>query len=173
MTVCEETRQELPEQPKQTEHVLQNSHMEYDNNRTQGTSQARREQRLQEKKCMNYQEETITEFSTENPYTKELSLGINLDDEKTEQPNTKIEANGSSPNNEEMEQPRTETEMNNSTKSTQFILSEETIQKKAALNTQEIWQENGLHDPMASLYNNMPMVTMLTNTKQEDSDGFK
>ncbi|CAG8805165.1 8353_t:CDS:1, partial [Cetraspora pellucida] len=49
----------------------------------------------------------------------------------------------------------------------------ETIQKEAALNTQEIWQENGLHDLMASLYNNMPMVTMLTNTKQEDSDGFK
>ncbi|CAG8749439.1 51_t:CDS:2, partial [Cetraspora pellucida] len=157
MTVCEETRQELPEQPKQTEHVLQNSHVEYDNNRTQDTShvtkeaasvelrnlqKARREQRLQEKKRMNYQEETITEFSTENPYTKELSLGMNLDDEKAEQPNTEIEANGSSPNNEEMEQPRTETEMNNSAKSTQFMLSEETIQKEAALNTQEIWQEN-------------------------------
>ncbi|CAG8832965.1 2622_t:CDS:1, partial [Cetraspora pellucida] len=38
MTVCEETRQELPEQPKQPEHMLQNSHMEYDNNRTQDTS---------------------------------------------------------------------------------------------------------------------------------------
>ncbi|CAG8815117.1 24497_t:CDS:1, partial [Cetraspora pellucida] len=35
MIVCEETCQELPEQPKQTEHVLQNSYVEYDNNRTQ------------------------------------------------------------------------------------------------------------------------------------------
>ncbi|CAG8739649.1 22627_t:CDS:1, partial [Cetraspora pellucida] len=75
---------------------------------------------------------------TENPYTKELSLGMNFDDEKAEQPNAKIKANSSSPNNEEMEQPRTETEMNNSAKSTQFMLLEETIQKEAALNTQKI-----------------------------------
>ncbi|CAG8508158.1 2457_t:CDS:1, partial [Cetraspora pellucida] len=38
MTVCEETHQKLPEQPKQTEHMLQNSHIEYNNNRTQGIS---------------------------------------------------------------------------------------------------------------------------------------
>ncbi|CAG8813662.1 7519_t:CDS:1, partial [Cetraspora pellucida] len=43
MTVCEETHQELPEQLKQTEHMLQNSHMEYDNNRTQGTSHVTKE----------------------------------------------------------------------------------------------------------------------------------
>ncbi|CAG8544174.1 17016_t:CDS:2, partial [Cetraspora pellucida] len=136
-------------QPKQTEQVLQNSHVKYDNKKTQDTSHVTNE---------------AAEFSTKNPYTKELSLGMNLNDEKVEQPKAEIEAN---------KQPRTETEINNSAKSTQFMLSEETIQKKIALNTQEIWQENRLHDPMASLYNDMPMIMMLTNTKQEDSDGFK
>ncbi|CAG8470572.1 278_t:CDS:2 [Cetraspora pellucida] len=98
MTVCKETHQKLPEQPKQTEHMLQNSYVEYDNNKTQ--------------------EEIITEFSTENSYTKKLSLGINLDNEKAEQPKAKIKANSSFPNNEEIEQPRTETEINNNVKST-------------------------------------------------------
>ncbi|CAG8698885.1 10144_t:CDS:2 [Cetraspora pellucida] len=115
--------------------MLQNSHVEYDNNKTQDMNHVTKKA---EKKYINYQEETITEFSTENPYTKELSLGMNLDDEKAKQPNAEIEANSSSPNNKEMEQPRTETEMNNSVKSTQFMLSEETIQKEATLNTQEI-----------------------------------
>ncbi|CAG8567427.1 786_t:CDS:2, partial [Cetraspora pellucida] len=141
ITVSEETHQELPE-PKQTEHMLQNSHMEYNNNKTQGTSH-------------------------------ELSLGMNLDDKKVEQPKAEIEANGSSPNNKEIEQPKMETEINNNTKSTQFMLPEKTIQKEIALNIQEIWQENGLHNPIASLYNNMSMVKMLTNIKQEDSNGFK
>ncbi|CAG8503507.1 13699_t:CDS:2 [Cetraspora pellucida] len=57
MTVSEKTCQKLLEQLKQTEHMLQNSYMEYDNNKTQ-------------------------EFSTENLYTKKLSLGINLDNKK-------------------------------------------------------------------------------------------
>ncbi|CAG8813897.1 9565_t:CDS:1, partial [Cetraspora pellucida] len=54
------------------------------------------------------------------------------------QPKAEIEANGSFPNNEKIEQPKTKTEINNSAKSTQFMLLKKTIQKKIALNTQEI-----------------------------------
>ncbi|CAG8646680.1 3994_t:CDS:2 [Cetraspora pellucida] len=107
---------------KKTDHVLQNSHVEYDNNKTQDTSYMTKK----------------AEFSTENPYTKKLSLEMNLDNEKAEQPKAEIEANSSFPNNKEIKQPRTETEMNNSAKSTQFMFLEKTIQKKAALNIQKI-----------------------------------
>ncbi|CAG8680506.1 11421_t:CDS:1, partial [Cetraspora pellucida] len=54
----------------------------------------------------------------------------------------------------------------------QFMLSEEMIQKEIALNTQEVWQENSLHGPLASLYNSAPIEDMLTNIKQ-DSNEFK
>ncbi|CAG8819140.1 16986_t:CDS:1, partial [Cetraspora pellucida] len=98
---------------------------------------------------------------------------MNLNNKKAEQQKAEIETNDSFPNNEKIEQPRTETEINNSAKSTQFILLEKTIQKEIALNTQEIWQKNGFYNPIASLYNDMLEVMMLTNTKQEDFDGFK
>ncbi|CAG8764225.1 8597_t:CDS:1, partial [Cetraspora pellucida] len=127
----------------------------------------------QEKKYMNHQEESTVKFSTENPYTKELNLGMNLDDKKKEQPTAEVEVSSSFLNNKKTEQPRTEIGINNSAKSTQFMLSEEMIQKKIALNTQEVWQENSLHNPLASLYNSMPMDALSTNTKQGDSDGFK
>ncbi|CAG8479304.1 25115_t:CDS:2, partial [Cetraspora pellucida] len=38
-----ETCQKLPKQLKQTEHVLQNSYIEYDNNKTQGISHVTKE----------------------------------------------------------------------------------------------------------------------------------
>ncbi|CAG8736687.1 8190_t:CDS:2 [Cetraspora pellucida] len=106
MTVSKEICQKLPEQPKQTEHVLQND------NKIQDMSH-------------------VTKVA-----------GINLDNEKAEQLKAEIEANSSFPNNKKTEQPRTEIEMNSSAKSTQFMLSEKTIQKEIALNTQEIWQKN-------------------------------
>ncbi|CAG8757122.1 15547_t:CDS:1, partial [Cetraspora pellucida] len=62
---------------------------------------------------------------------------MNLDDEKEEQLIAEVEASSSSSNNKETEQPRIEIGINNSAKSTQFMLSEEMIQKEIALNTQE------------------------------------
>ncbi|CAG8760545.1 19645_t:CDS:2, partial [Cetraspora pellucida] len=116
------------EQPKQTEHMLQNNHVEYDNNKTQDISYVTKEAGIQ------LRPRQWSEF-IKNPYTEKLSLEMNLDNKKTEQPKAEIEAN-------------------------------ETIQKEIALNI----QENGLYDPIALLYNDMPMVMMLTNTKQEDTD---
>ncbi|CAG8458668.1 7489_t:CDS:2 [Cetraspora pellucida] len=63
---------------------------------------------------------------------------MNLNDKKEEQPTAEVEASSSSPNNKVTKQLRTKIEINNSAKSTQFMLSEEIIQKKIALNTQEI-----------------------------------
>ena len=67
---------------------------------------------------MNRQEESTVEFSTENPYVKELNLEMNLDDEKEEQLIAEVEANSSFSKNKETEQPRTEIEINNNKKST-------------------------------------------------------